>query len=65
MKLTTVTSLALSLWLPNLATAWLPSGKVRGVNLGSLFVFEPWIAESSWSKMGCDKQKSEFEPGAR
>lgn len=61
MKLTTVTSLALSLWLPNLATAWLPSGKVRGVNLGSLFVFEPWIAESSWSKMGCDKQKSEFD----
>ena len=26
---------------------WLQaSGKVRGVNLGSLFVFEPWLAET-------------------
>lgn len=60
MKLTSVT-LALALSLPNMATAWLPSGKVRGVNLGSQFVFEPWIAESTWSKMGCDNQNSEFD----
>lgn len=41
---------------------WLPaSGKIRGVNLGSLFVFEPWIGESEWSSMGCGGQKSEFD----
>jgi hypothetical protein len=41
---------------------WLPaSGKIRGVNLGSLFVFEPWIAESAWSSMGCGSYASEFD----
>lgn len=41
---------------------WLPSsGKIRGVNLGSLFVFEPWLAESSWSSIGCSGQNSEFD----
>ncbi|KAL1847720.1 hypothetical protein Plec18170_008381 [Paecilomyces lecythidis] len=41
---------------------WLQSsGKIRGVNLGSLFVFEPWIAESTWSEMGCGDQNSEFD----
>ena len=41
---------------------WLPSsGKIRGVNLGSLFVFEPWLAESSWSGIGCSGQNSEFD----
>ena len=60
MKLTSVT-LALALWLPNTVTAWLPSGKVRGVNLGSQFIFEPWIAQEKWSKMGCSNQKSEFD----
>ncbi|KAJ9193456.1 CAZyme family GH5 [Paecilomyces variotii] len=41
---------------------WLPlSGKIRGVNLGSLFVFEPWLAESEWSEMGCGNQKAEFD----
>lgn len=41
---------------------WLPaSGKIRGVNLGSLFVFEPWLAESQWSSMGCGNQNSEFD----
>lgn len=61
MKFTTITTLALSLWLPKLATAWLLTGKVRGVNLGSLFVFEPWIAENPWSEMDCAKQKSEYD----
>lgn len=41
---------------------WLPaSGKIRGVNLGSLFVFEPWLAETAWSNMGCGGLNSEFD----
>jgi len=41
---------------------WLQaSGKVRGVNMGSLFVFEPWIAETEWANMGCSGQASEFD----
>lgn len=36
-------------------------GKIRGVNMGSQFVFEPWIAEKAWSSMGCKGQKSEFD----
>jgi aryl-phospho-beta-D-glucosidase BglC (GH1 family) len=41
---------------------WLPaSGAIRGVNLGSLFVFEPWIAETEWSNMGCGGKNSEFD----
>jgi aryl-phospho-beta-D-glucosidase BglC (GH1 family) len=37
------------------------SGKIRGVNLGSQFIFEPWIAESAWKDMGCENQASEFD----
>ncbi|KAJ5791904.1 CAZyme family GH5 [Penicillium psychrosexuale] len=37
------------------------NGKIRGVNLGSQFVFEPWIAESEWSDMGCGGKNSEFD----
>jgi hypothetical protein len=41
---------------------WTPaSGKIRGVNLGSMFVFEPWIAETAWSNMGCGSYNSEFD----
>ncbi|KAG9240085.1 putative endo-beta-1,6-glucanase [Calycina marina] len=41
---------------------WLPgSGKIRGVNLGSLFVIEPWINSDEWSSMGCGEQHSEFD----
>ncbi|KAH6984851.1 glycoside hydrolase superfamily [Ilyonectria sp. MPI-CAGE-AT-0026] len=41
---------------------WLPgSGKIRGVNLGSLFVFEPWISSSEWAATGCANQNSEFD----
>lgn len=36
-------------------------GKIRGVNLGSQFIFEPWIAESAWKDMGCGGTKSEFD----
>ncbi|KAJ5497704.1 Glycoside hydrolase superfamily [Penicillium expansum] len=37
------------------------NGKIRGVNLGSQFIFEPWIAHNAWNEMGCDGQKSEFD----
>ncbi|KAF4631752.1 hypothetical protein G7Y89_g6378 [Cudoniella acicularis] len=41
---------------------WLQaSGKIRGVNLGSMFVFEPWIASTEWSNMGCGSYASEFD----
>jgi len=41
---------------------WLQaSGKIRGVNLGSLFVFEPWLAGTEWSNMGCGASLSEFD----
>jgi aryl-phospho-beta-D-glucosidase BglC (GH1 family) len=41
---------------------WLPaSGKIRGVNLGSLFVFEPWLASNEWANMGCGAYLSEFD----
>ena len=41
---------------------WLPSsGKIRGVSLGSLFVFEPWIAKPAWPAMGCGSYASEFD----
>jgi len=47
----------------SLSSAWLPpSGKIRGVNLGSQFVVEPWMASDEWSAMGCDSNsKSEFD----
>lgn len=41
---------------------WLPaSGKIRGVDLGSLFVTEPWMASNAWSSMGCGNAPSEFD----
>ena len=41
------------------ATAWTPqaksaSFKFRGVNLGSQFIIERWMAEDEWKSMGCD-----------
>ena len=35
--------------------------KVRGVNLGSLFIVEPWMMSQAWGEMGCGDQKSEFD----
>jgi hypothetical protein len=35
--------------------------KIRGVNLGSLFIIEPWMASQEWSEMGCKSVKSEFD----
>ncbi|KAL8420042.1 hypothetical protein RB594_002989 [Gaeumannomyces avenae] len=44
---------------------WLSaSGKLRGVNLGSLFIAEPWMMWSEWAAgMGCEVQdkNSEFD----
>lgn len=44
---------------------YLPDAKkIRGVNLGAHFIFEPWIAEDKWKSMGCptdEKHKSEFD----
>jgi aryl-phospho-beta-D-glucosidase BglC (GH1 family) len=48
-------------FLPSVALAWLPEGKVRGVNLGGLFIIEPWMMGDEWSAMGCSDQKSEFD----
>jgi len=35
--------------------------KIRGVNLGSLFIIEPWMASQAWEQMGCGGTKSEFD----
>ncbi|GAA5829996.1 hypothetical protein JCM3766R1_006733 [Sporobolomyces carnicolor] len=40
-------------------TAWIPVDKVRGVNLGSLFVIEPWMVPDTWNRMGCNGYTSE------
>ncbi|TLS30848.1 hypothetical protein PpBr36_02662 [Pyricularia pennisetigena] len=43
---------------------WLPGGsdKIRGVNLGSLFVAEPWMMADTWErKLGCPRDSSEFD----
>ena len=52
--------------IPNLAVgkgrAVLPtSGKIRGVNLGSMFIVEPWMASNEWATMGCGLAQSEFD----
>ena len=36
---------------------------IRGVNLGSLFLFEPWIAQNEWQRIGCGNAGSEFDCG--
>ncbi|KAI1077189.1 glycoside hydrolase family 5 protein [Whalleya microplaca] len=40
---------------------WLPDGKIRGVNLGSQFIIEKWMANDEWSKnMGCGDTSDEW-----
>ncbi|KAI0839897.1 glycoside hydrolase family 5 protein [Hypoxylon sp. FL0890] len=39
---------------------WLPGGKIRGVNLGSQFVIEPWMAHDEWQSMGCGNANDEW-----
>ena len=41
--------------------AWLPNFEVRGVNLGSHFLAEPWMMNDEWNSMGCGNYLSEFE----
>lgn len=45
----------------SIAHAWLPDHKIRGVNVGTMFIFEPWIDNEEWSSMGCQDQQSEFD----
>jgi aryl-phospho-beta-D-glucosidase BglC (GH1 family) len=46
----------------NTTKRWLPgSGKIRGVNTGSMFVFEPWLGSTAWANMGCGDVNSEFD----
>ncbi|KAH8918437.1 glycoside hydrolase family 5 protein [Atractiella rhizophila] len=37
------------------------SGKIRGVNLGGLFVVEPWMMGGEWARMGCDGTNDEWQ----
>lgn len=37
------------------------SYEIRGVNLGSLFIVEPWMARTEWESMGCGNAASEFD----
>lgn len=41
--------------------AALPKDKIRGVNLGSLFIVEPWMSSGTWKSMGCDGAASEWD----
>ncbi|GAA5983917.1 hypothetical protein JCM5350_001790 [Sporobolomyces pararoseus] len=50
--------------LPEKSNGWIPVKKVRGANLGSLFVMEPWMARDSWNAMGCGAFDSEWECNA-
>jgi hypothetical protein len=62
-----------SAWLPKdnmdkllsndtIRARWLPdTPKIRGVNLGSLFIIEPWMARDAWNAMGCRDHESEFD----
>ena len=43
------------------ALATLPSHKIRGVNLGSLFIVEPWMSSNTWKSMDCSGTKSEWD----
>ncbi|EPS43631.1 hypothetical protein H072_2359 [Dactylellina haptotyla CBS 200.50] len=62
LKSLVTTLLALS--LTPLTEAWLPTkdnGVIRGVNLGGLFIIEPWMQSQQWNDMGCGPYKSEFD----
>ncbi|KAL4979632.1 glucan endo-1,6-beta-glucosidase B [Aspergillus desertorum] len=52
-KIFNVTSASSKRWLPAL-------NKIRGVNLGSHFVIEPWMANTAGTNMGCGGQKSDL-----
>jgi hypothetical protein len=46
---------------PDHHTKRFESSKIRGVNLGSLFIIEPWMTNDTWVSMGCNKTKSESD----
>lgn len=49
-----------------LADRWLPeSQKIRGVNLGSHFIVEPWMAGDTWKKIGCEGLDDEWSCTAK
>jgi len=57
-------SLAIFTSLISASHAWLPTrddGIIRGVNLGGLFIVEPWMMSSEWAAMGCSAYQSEFD----
>lgn len=41
--------------------AALPEHKIRGVNIGSLFIVEPWMSSATWESIGCGSAKSEWD----
>ena len=44
------------------ANAWLPNNgndKIRGVNLGGMFIVEPWMMMDEWNNMGCGSYNDE------
>ncbi|KAF2140295.1 glycoside hydrolase family 5 protein [Aplosporella prunicola CBS 121167] len=59
------------------ALAWLPASppggvslqaftssktsKIRGVNLGSQFLIEPWMSRQAWADIGCTGAEAEFQ----
>ncbi|KAI0394206.1 glycoside hydrolase family 5 protein [Xylariaceae sp. FL0594] len=46
---------------PRISKRWLPcADKVRGVNLGSQFIVEPWMAGDEWKSMGCGDSPDEW-----
>ncbi|KAJ7519263.1 hypothetical protein O6H91_20G031000 [Diphasiastrum complanatum] len=63
MKTRTLLCLASVLFaLLSVASAWLPYKQpIRGVNLGGLFIVEPWLQQDEWNSMGCGSQASEFD----
>ncbi|OQE18733.1 hypothetical protein PENSTE_c017G04825 [Penicillium steckii] len=72
MKLHSLAALFLSLhqgyaWLPTDdgrdLSAFSKSGtsKIRGVNLGSSFIIEKWMAYGEWNDMGCGDYEAEWE----
>ncbi|CAJ2507037.1 Uu.00g082230.m01.CDS01 [Anthostomella pinea] len=42
------------------ARRWMLSSKIRGVNLGCLFIIEKWLCPDEWNTIGCSDQNDEF-----
>ena len=46
----------------NESARWISASlPIRGVNLGSQFIVEPWMANDEWNSMGCNDTASEFD----